>query len=180
MVSQFTQHSKYASLGDLYKFPDTVYPVGRLDAKSEGLLILTDNPQLNKRLLNPEQKHKRTYHVEVEGEVSQSDIEKLENGVMLNFKGKKHFTEQAKALITEQPNSANSSSNSQPGTWIEITLTEGKNHQVRKMTAQIGHPTLQIIRTKIEAITLDHLKNENVRQISSKNLQHLLSLDRGK
>jgi 23S rRNA pseudouridine2457 synthase len=134
-----------------FGFPQHVYPIGRLDADSEGLLLLTDEPGLNTKLLNPKHGHTRTYWAQVENIPQPSDLDKLARGVMLEGR----TTLPAKAVIIDpQPDVPERIPPIRvrehiPTCWIELELTEGKNRQVRKMTAAIGFPTLRLIRVRI-------------------------------
>ena len=175
MLSQFTREGKYESLADLADYPSDVYPVGRLDADSEGLLVLTNDKSLNNRLLNPKHAHKRTYLVQVEGDVTQKAIEELVAGVVIRIKKKDHHTLPAKAVKIDEPNwlpernppvryRANITTS-----WIELTLTEGKNRQVRRMTAAVGFPTLRLVRKSIGQLdvrsVLPKMTKENEKEV---------------
>lgn len=158
MLSQFTREGEKMSLADLGSFPSDVYPVGRLDADSEGLLLLTNNKSINDRLLNPKNSHSRTYLVQVEGNITIGALKALEGGVTIRIKKKEHQTLPALATKIQVPDwlpdrippvrfRANI-----PTSWIELTLIEGKNRQVRRMTAQVGFPTLRLVRKSIEKL----------------------------
>ena len=173
VLSQFTDENGNPGLGSLFDLPKDVYPVGRLDLDSEGLLLLTNDKKLNHELLNPQKGHLRTYWVEVEGEPNDNALKHLRNGVTINVSGKKHLTKKAEANIihpegiTEREPPVNY--NKHPITkWLEISLTEGKNRQVRKMTAKVGHPTLRLIRVAIESLHLTPLKPGEITQVSQK------------
>jgi len=174
ILSQFSDEGNNKGLNTLYSLPKDVYPVGRLDLDSEGLLILTNDRSLNSRLLNPEMMHFRTYWVEVEGTPTIENLRLLENGVEISVKKGVHATSPCQVRLI-QPNpqipERNPPVNRQkhPVTsWVEIRLTEGKNRQVRKMTAKIGHPTLRLIRVAIEDIALEKLEPGDIKQISKK------------
>jgi 23S rRNA pseudouridine2457 synthase len=134
-----------------FGFPKHVYPVGRLDADSEGLLLLTDEPELNTKLLNPKHGHARIYWAQVENIPQPADLDKLARGIMLENRK----TLPAKAVIIDpQPDVPARIPPIRvrkhiPTCWIELELTEGKNRQARKMTAAIGFPTLRLIRVRI-------------------------------
>ncbi len=170
VLSQFTDEDGNPGLGNLFDLPKDVYPVGRLDLDSEGLLILTNDKSLNNRLLNPLNNHKRTYWVEVEGTPKTDDLAKFSNGLEINLKGKTHKTRKADVKIIkpdvpdrEPPVNVKK----HPiRSWLEISLTEGKNRQVRRMTAAIGHPTLRLIRVAIEDLQMHPLKSGEITQIS--------------
>ncbi|MBS1536627.1 MAG: pseudouridine synthase [Bacteroidetes bacterium] len=160
VLSQFTEEigSKFRTLAE-FGFPKNVYPLGRLDADSEGLLLLTDEPQLNHKLLHPDFNHKRTYLVQIENIPTIENIERLQNGV--SIQGYTTLPCLLKLLISppEIPERTPPVRfrATIPTSWIELELTEGKNRQVRRMTAAIGHPTLRLIRIKIGDFTLGEL-----------------------
>jgi len=137
-----------------------VYPAGRLDKDSEGLLLLTDDGQLQHKISHPKYDKKKTYIVQVDGEIDTSALEQLRAGVQL----KDGTTKPAKALRIDQPdwlwdrNPPIRFRKNCPTSWIELTITEGKNRQVRRMTAQVGYPTLRLIRTQIGQWTLNNIK----------------------
>lgn len=181
VISQFTKEGNHQTLADLYEFPKDVYPVGRLDTDSEGLLILTNDKSLNHALLSPSKKHERTYWVQLEGAISDEAIAKLCKGVSITIDGKKHITLPAKAEllfpqnITERNPPIRFRKNS-PTSWISLTLHEGKNRQVRRMTAAVGFPTLRLIRVAIKDITLESLNKKSVVEIDGKELYALLKI----
>jgi 23S rRNA pseudouridine2457 synthase len=164
MLSQFTKEGDHQTLADFgFKFPSDVYPVGRLDADSEGLLLMTNDTRVNSKLLMPAFKHTRKYLVQVEGEITDEAIRILENGISLNEKGKIYKTLPAKVsrINPEIPdrNPPIRVRKNIPTCWIEVQLVEGKNRQVRKMTAAAGFPALRLIRTEIEKIKLEQIVN---------------------
>ncbi len=170
-MSQFSPQEGKTTLADLdYTFPRDVYPVGRLDHDSEGLLILTNDKSINSILLFPEHQHKKIYIVQVEGMLNKEELNLLESGVEISAKGKIHTTAPATVKLIEQPKWI--TERSKPvkqgltTSWLELTVTEGKNRQVRKMTAAIGYPTLRLIRYAIEDITIDNLVPGRVIELS--------------
>ncbi|REJ81437.1 MAG: pseudouridine synthase [Bacteroidetes bacterium] len=172
MLSQFTPEGNNKSLADLdYAFPRDVYPVGRLDADSEGLLILTNDTRVNSLLLDPTRKHLRTYLVQVEGNFSTEAAMKLESGVTISVAGKKYITKPCKVRrLTHIPDLPDRNPpvryrKTVSDSWIEISLAEGKNRQVRKMTAACGFPTLRLVRIKIEELSLESMQPCEVKQI---------------
>lgn len=180
MLSQFTDEGGNPGLGTICELPKDVYPVGRLDLDSEGLLILTNDRTLNDRLLNPKNKHQRTYWVEVEGSPTSASLAQLQNGVEINLKRKRYQTEKAQVSIVspkvaEREPPVNYLKHPQR-TWLEIRLTEGKNRQVRRMTAKIGHPTLRLIRVAIEELKLGDLSPGKLVQVSEKVIMKKLKL----
>lgn len=167
MLSQFTQEAGHDTLGSLFDFPKDVYPVGRLDHDSEGLLLLTNDKSVNTRLLNPDRKHHRRYWVQVEGIPKEPALNQLREGVTINLKGKLHETLPATVRVMKSPSlpERNPSVNytKHPITsWLELTLVEGKNRQIRKMLAKTGHPALRLIRSAIEKITIDKMISGDV------------------
>ena len=163
-MSQFTSQEGKKTLADCFTLPSDVYPVGRLDYDSEGLLILTNDTQLNHRLLTPHHKHEREYWVQVEGTITVNALIKLQNGLHISIDGKLHKTLPCKAKAFDaEPNVLPRNPpirfrQNIPTSWISLTLTEGKNRQVRKMTAKIGFPTLRLIRYRIEWLTTEQLQ----------------------
>ena len=148
-----------------------IYPVGRLDFDSEGLLILTNDKELTHRLLDPKFEHQRTYWVQVEGVINDEAIKKLSTGVSININGKQHRTKPAIAkLMTEQPQVPDRNPpirfrKNIPTSWLSLTLTEGKNRQVRRMTAAVGFPTLRLIRHSIGDVTIEGMEPGSYREL---------------
>ena len=181
VLSQYTNEAENKGLGSIINIPKSIYSVGRLDLDSEGLLILTNDKKLNQALLNPENEHRRTYHAEVEGIPSSSKLEALSNGLCINVNGKFLMTKKAEvsALINyqlpERIPPVNRVKHPQTS-WIELILTEGKNRQVRKMTAKVGHPTLRLLRVAIENLTLHQLHPGQLKSISKNVLFKKLKL----
>ncbi len=143
-----------------FGFPKGVYTVGRLDFDSEGLIILTDDNRLNGELLSPDRRHERTYCACVDNIPSTEQLQKLSSGVIIE--GKKTLPARVK-LLTEAPRLPPRSVPIRerkhiPTSWIELTLTEGRNRQVRKMTAAIGCPTLRLVRVAIGNLSLFNLR----------------------
>jgi 23S rRNA pseudouridine2457 synthase len=149
VLSQFTpDHPGQRTLSE-FRFPKNVYPLGRLDRDSEGLLLLSDEPGLNTKLLDPKHAHPRTYWAQVEGEVTESALEQLRNGIVIE--GRKTLPAQAKHIHPNllPRNPPIRVRQNIPTSWLELTLQEGRNRQVRKMTAATGHPTLRLLRVAI-------------------------------
>ena len=149
VLSQFTpDHPGQRTLSE-FGLPKNVYPLGRLDRDSEGLLLLSDEPGLNTKLLDPKNAHARTYWAQVEGEVTASALQKLRDGVVIE--GRQTLPAQAKQIHPVIPPRDPPIRVRQniPTSWLELTLHEGRNRQVRKMTASVGLPTLRLIRIAI-------------------------------
>jgi 23S rRNA pseudouridine2457 synthase len=150
VLSQFTPEGKWRGLKDFITLPG-VYVAGRLDADSEGLLLLTDDGQLQARIADPRFKMEKTYLAQVEGVADSAALQALSNGVML----KDGMTLPARASAAEAPaflwqrDPPIRVRATQPTSWIALTLREGRNRQVRRMTAAVGLPTLRLIRTHI-------------------------------
>jgi 23S rRNA pseudouridine2457 synthase len=180
MLTQFSgEEFTLASLGD---FPKEVYPVGRLDKDSEGLLLLTDDKALNHQLLNPRFGHQRTYYVQVEGIPTSEALAQLQQGVTIQVDGKAYRTKPAlvklvdPAPILPERNPPIRYRASIPDCWLALTLIEGKNRQVRKMTAAVGFPTLRLVRFSMEKITLDGMEVGEVRELSQELVYRALGL----
>lgn len=186
MLSQFSPEGNKAVLGELYPFPKDVYPVGRLDADSEGLLLLTNDKKLNHRLLNPDFKHFRTYWVQVDGAVNEKARRQLEEGVSIKVNKKEYQTLPAKAKILENPTDMPERTppiryrKDIPTSWLALSLQEGKNRQVRRMTAAVGFPTLRLIRTQIENLSLQGMQPGDVKELNEDEVYSLLKIRKGR
>lgn len=149
VLSQFTpDHPGQRTLSE-FQLPPGVYPLGRLDRDSEGILLLSDEPGLNTKLLDPKNAHPRTYWAQVEGEVTEEALQKLREGVVIE--GKITLPAEAKRIHPDLPPRDPPIRHRQniPTSWLELTLHEGRNRQVRKMTAAVGFPTLRLLRVAI-------------------------------
>lgn len=159
VLSQFTPEQPGQRTLAEFGLPPRVYPVGRLDRDSEGLLLLSDERALVDRLLNPRHGHPRTYWVQVEGIPDEAALEKLRRGVLLD--GRLTLPCRAWRLKEAPPLPPRVPPIrvrlSVPDTWIAMELTEGRNRQVRRMTAAVGHPTLRLVRAEIGLFTLGSL-----------------------
>ena len=159
VLSQFTPEGRWQGLRDYLALPG-VYAAGRLDADSEGLLILTDDGALQSRIADPRHKLPKTYWVQVEGAPTDADLDPLRRGVDLGD----FVTRPARARLIDEPaglwprNPPIRFRQAIPTSWIELTISEGKNRQVRRMTAKIGYPTLRLIRAAVGEWRLDALQ----------------------
>lgn len=181
VLSQFSEEGGKKGLGSLHAFPKDVYPVGRLDADSEGLLILTNDTRLNNRLLDPKHGHPRTYFIQVEGDIHEEALQQLRDGVTISIDGKKHHTRPALCERIETPelperNPPIRFRKSVPDSWISLTLTEGKNRQVRKMTAAAGFPTLRLVRTRIGNLEMPDMASGKVVKMQREEIYTALGL----
>ena len=183
MLSQFTPEAGHRVLGQLGKFPKDVYPVGRLDADSEGLLLMTNDKRLNDKLLNPKNEHVRCYWVQVEGEVTQAALEQLKKGLDIKVKGAIYHTKPAKASRFTPPETLPERTppvrhrKNIPTSWIDLRLTEGKNRQVRRMTAKVGFPTLRLMRVAIGKIFIGNMQPGDVIRINEDMILRKLGID---
>ena len=169
VLSQFTDDgSKHRTLADFH-FPKHAYPLGRLDAESEGLLLLSDEPYLNNKLLAPEHAHSRTYWALVERIPAPESLATLEPGIVIGG----HRTLPCRVWMLEPQPLVPAREppirfrKNVPDCWIGLSLVEGKNHQVRRMTAAIGHPTLRLIRVRIGELDLDGLARGQWRELGT-------------
>jgi 23S rRNA pseudouridine2457 synthase len=180
VLSQFSGEAN--TLASLFDFPKEVYPVGRLDKDSEGLLLITDDKWLNHHLLNPRFGHQRTYLAQVEGVPTPEALKALSNGVKINVDGKEYLTKHAIAkLLEEEPILPDRDPpiryrKNVPDSWIELTLIEGKNRQVRKMTAAVGFPTLRLVRKSMEKINILNFAVGEVQELDQETIYHKLGL----
>ncbi len=174
VLSQFTDKQKRKTLADVFNFPKNVYPVGRLDMDSEGLLLITDDKVLTDFILNPKNRHEKEYYVQVEGIPDAEAIKKIEEGVIIQ--GRKTLPAKVKEIedpkfparippIRERKNI--------PVSWLSISIVEGKHRQVRKMTAAVGCPTLRLIRVRLKKLKLGKLNSGEVRELSPEEVKDL-------
>jgi 23S rRNA pseudouridine2457 synthase len=183
MVSQFVSTHNVGLLGDLdFDFPPHTHAVGRLDANSEGLLILTTNKKVTRLLFQGVIPHKRTYLVLVNHVVSAENTERLRTGVAMKVKqGNIFVSSPCEADIVTEPeinfNSSYILTEHIPYTWLRISLTEGKFHQVRKMIGAIHHKVKRLVRVSIEDLKLGDLQPGCVKEMEEKEFFRLLNIE---
>ncbi len=182
MVSQFISSHSVGLLGDLdFKFPEGIHAVGRLDNHSEGLLILTTNKKITRLLFLGDSPHKRTYLVQVNNILSAQSLHLLQTGVNIRIKeGKNYTTPPCEVSIVDNPEKiypfAINPLAHGPHTWLMITLTEGKFHQVRKMVAAVQHKCVRLIRLSIEDIDVSELGPGQIKEVSGSYFYEKLKL----
>jgi 23S rRNA pseudouridine2457 synthase len=178
VLCQFTDGSGRKTLKDFGPFPADVYSVGRLDLDSEGLILLTNDHDLNHRLTDPRFEHTRSYLVQVEGIPSAEDLARLRKGVIIQ--GIKTRPAEVSLLDVEPGIPPRIPPirfrKSIPTSWIAIMLREGRNRQIRRMTASVGFPTLRLMRTTIGKLSLEGLKAGQSRKLSDEEVRGLWSV----
>jgi 23S rRNA pseudouridine2457 synthase len=173
MVSQFVSSHNVRLLGDInFNFSEGTHAIGRLDKDSEGLLLLTTNSKVTRLLFHGKEPHTRTYLVQVINQIQPETILKLANGIAISApEGKKYITSPCEVKLVNKPEYIKDHTNKPlhenvTNSWITITLTEGKFHQVRKMVAAVKHKCLRLIRISIEDIELGDLKPGEVKEVT--------------
>lgn len=164
VLSQFTSTEGKLCLKNILHVPIDVYPVGRLDYDSEGLLLITNDKSINQQLLHPQFAHQRTYWVQVDGAITKEALAQLTKGVSINVDGKIYQTKPA--ILEQLPDDIEVPDRNPPirfrknipTSWVSIQLTEGKNRQVRKMFAQVGFPVLRLIRAKLGKYSIQEMQ----------------------
>jgi 23S rRNA pseudouridine2457 synthase len=175
VLSQFSPLEGKTTLKDIAPLQANIYPIGRLDFDSEGLLILTNDRRLTHRLLDPTFAHEREYWVQVEGTIGHQALRQLGSGVTITIDHQPYTTRPAEArMITDPPVPERTPPIRYrahiPTSWVSLTLTEGKNRQVRKMTAGVGFPTLRLIRYRILNISIDGMQPGEMREIRKEDI----------
>ena len=175
VLSQFTPEAGRMSLSEFGPFPGEVYPAGRLDAESEGLLLLTNDNTIKHRLTEPRHSHPRTYLVQVERVPDTESLNTLRSGVVIEGRTTRpadvHLL-QTEPALPPRPVEIRFRK-SVPTAWLEITLREGRNRQVRKMTAAVGHPALRLVRVRIGNLSLEGLKPGESRRLKPAEIRSL-------
>ncbi len=174
MVSQFVSSHNVRLLGDLpFTFPHGTHAIGRLDSNSEGLLILTTDKRVTRLLFNAAVPHRRTYLVQVKNNMSADTLLELQNGVSIRTADvESYMAKPVSACIVDRPaglqHAGDEIPSHLPHTWLELTLTEGKFHQVRKMVGALHHKCRRLIRLSIEELTLGNLQPGEVRELGAR------------
>lgn len=183
MLCQFTREQDGdVTLADFpIDFPKDCYTVGRLDKDSEGLLLLTNDNYLKNQFLSPNFRRSKTYFAQVEGVPNEAAIAQLQKGVNIKIKGKTHLTAPAKVEAIADPTLPERNPPIRfraniPTSWLSITLTEGKNRQVRRMCAAVGFPVLRLVRFGMEGLTLEDISADGVKLFSKKEIYNLLGI----
>lgn len=173
-LSQFTvEHPGQKTLSDLLNVDKNVYPIGRLDKDSEGLLLLSSDPKLNSKILSPHKNIPKTYWVQVEGVIKMEAAARLEKGVEIRIKKKTHHTQPCSVWIDREPPEFWHRTppiryrKNQFTSWACVEIHEGKNRQIRRMFAAISHPVLRLIRWKVGRISLANIPHGGYTQIVS-------------
>ena len=180
VLSQFTSSDGKLCLKDILNVPKDVYPVGRLDYDSEGLLLLTNDTSINHQLLHPKFAHARTYWVQVDGALTSEAIESLSKGVTISVDGKTYEIKKATLkilpdnLLVPERNPPIRVRKSIPTSWVSIQLTEGKNRQVRKMFASVGFPVVRLIRSQIGQFSIAQMQPSDCLSLSFEEVQNAL------
>ena len=183
MVSQFVSSHDVVLLGDLdFTFPEGIHAIGRLDNHSEGLLILTTDKSVTKKLFQGKVPHSRTYLVQVRKTITEETLQSLRDGISILIKGGVYYTTTScnVSLVTNPESYITLPDNVteyEPSSWVLISLTEGKFHQVRKMVDAVGHRCKRLIRVSIEDLTLGNLQPGEVKEIEEKEFFKLLKID---
>ena len=180
VLSQFTSSDGKLCLKDILNVSKDVYPVGRLDYDSEGLLLLTNDTSINHQLLHPKFAHARTYWVQVDGAITSDAIESLSKGLTISVDGKTYETKKAilnilpDNLLVPERNPPIRVRKSIPTSWVSIQLTEGKNRQVRKMFASVGFPVVRLIRSQIGQFSIAQMQPADCLSLSFEEVQNAL------
>ncbi|SDS41755.1 23S rRNA pseudouridine2457 synthase [Formosa sp. Hel1_31_208] len=172
-LSQFQSNARHERnkkfLGELYDFPEGTMAIGRLDKDSEGLLLLTTDGKVSYKITGSTTD--KEYYVQVDGEITEEAVKQLQQGVILSHNTESYTTKPCEAFVLDKvpnfPKRIKKIRDERHGktTWVSITINEGKFRQVRKMTAQVGFPTLRLVRVRIGAITLNGLDMGSVKEL---------------
>ncbi|MCB0692884.1 MAG: pseudouridine synthase [Lewinellaceae bacterium] len=185
VLCQFTpDHPGQQTLADLYALPTDIYPVGRLDQDSEGLLLMTNDNALKSRVLSPESKVEKTYWAQVEGQIMANDLLPLQRGIAIRIKGRSIPLLPVSGRVLEHPPLLPDRTppirfrKSVPDSWVELVLQEGKNRQVRRMMAAIGFPVLRLVRARIANVQLGTMLPGDIREWTSEEMYQQLGISK--
>lgn len=176
VLSKFTDKENRKTLAGFYDFPKDVYPVGRLDMDSEGLLLLSNDKELVNFLLHPDNRHEKEYYAQVEGIPDGKALSDLREGVIIE--GKKTLPAEAELINDPGFSPRKPPINPRKGMqvcWLRIVITEGRHRQVRKMTAKVGHPTLRLVRIRIKNVKLNNLLPGEAKELNDEEINVLKS-----
>jgi 23S rRNA pseudouridine2457 synthase len=182
MVSQFKSTDNVRLLGEInFDFPEGTHAIGRLDKDSEGLLLLTTDKRVTRLLFQGKEPHKRTYLVQVKNVMSEETAERLANGIEISAtQGGCYLTTPCSVKLIEKPSFVTDPTiplhEKVKNSWVSITLTEGKFHQVRKMVKSVGHPCVRLIRESIEGISIIEMLPGNILEITGEEFFEKLKL----
>lgn len=185
VLSQFTKEIEtHRTLRDVFpELPGDVYPVGRLDRDSEGLLLLTNDNKLKHFILDPESKLSKTYLAQVEGLVTEDAVKQLEEGVTIKVNKKLYHTRPAQVrLLDQEPQLPDRDPpiryrQAIPTSWLELKIIEGKNRQVRKMCAKVGFPVLRLVRKGIGILNIEQMQPGDLRYVDHHEIKSLIHTD---
>lgn len=183
MVSQFVSVENVRLLSDLdFDFPEGTHTIGRLDSLSEGLLLLTTNKKVTKLLFEGTMPHKRTYLVRVTNKITPEKVQQLRDGVTISVRGRGHYvTAPCEVTLLDAPPDVFPHQLEQnpyiPHSWLQLSLYEGKRHQIRNMVAAVKHECRRLIRISIEDMTLDNLAPGQVKEVEEAHFFHLLKIE---
>ena len=184
MVSQFVSSDDVVLLSNLdFSFPEGTHAIGRLDNHSEGLLLLTTDKRVTRLLFNSTKPHERTYYVQVNNLVTEARLQQLKDGVSITIEnGESYIAKPIDVAIIPEPvlfrREINDYQKNIPNTWLSITLTEGKFHQIRKMVSAIHHRVRRLIRVSIEDLLLDDLPAGKVKELSCEEFFSKLKIEK--
>jgi 23S rRNA pseudouridine2457 synthase len=187
VLTQFTkERPEHKTLADYIQADKDIYPVGRLDKDSEGLLLLTNDKRMNEAILSPDKKLKKTYMVQIENQIQEKELEMLRTGVDIQVDQKTYRTQPCNVKLLAKPPALPERippvrfRKSIPTSWILMTISEGKNRQIRKMCAKVGFPVLRLVRVQMANLTLGKLLPGQHVNIEQEQLVSMLGIDLSK
>ena len=185
MLSQFTKEGNHATLGELYEFPNDVYPIGSLDTDSEGLIVITNDKRLKNKVLDPLLKIENVYLSQVEGALSEVTLSTLKNGIEISLNGKINKVIPSKVIEVINPeiperNPPIRFRQNVPTSWLQMSMIETKNKQIRKITAAVGNPTLRLIKTQIGKLVMKGMQPGDIVEYTEPNIYKLIGVSHKK